>query len=365
MADLFFFLCVLSTFDSLTIPMNSEKSVKRRKVEYHCKYCDKSYLKPSKLEEHERSHTGERPYQCPHAGCGKTYIRSNHLTRHEKTHLNIKDHVCGYDGCEAAFTTKQHLQRHEKIHDSPTIFCDYPGCDAEFTKRFQLRWHRATHEKGTHGCDQCSSVFDSLPALEKHIDRVHDNPVIYNCGVCDSKFTKWTELRKHTLKDHPIQCTVCNKTYTRKSNLKQHIKEKHMGQETIKCDWPGCESILQTKRSFKMHVALVHEQDVRYKCDLCDKGFPYASMLERHRAFHTSKSKSSSPAPSLQKKSIATELTGFNPASTPPKEEFECPFSDCYYKFSNSYLLRRHLKGANHAEDVQSFKLLKKAQEAA
>lgn len=42
-----------------------------------------------------------------------------------------------------------------------------------------------------------------------------------------------------------------------------------------------------------MHVALVHEQDVRYKCDLCDKGFPYASMLERHKAFHTSVSFSS------------------------------------------------------------------------
>lgn len=82
--------------------------------------------------------------------------------------------------------------------------------------------------------------------------------------------------------------------------------------------------------------------------------------------FSLQKSKSSSPAPPSKKKSIAEELTGFKPASTTPqKEEFECPFSDCYYKFSNSYLLRRHLKGANHAEDVQSFKLLKKAQEAA
>lgn len=36
-----------------------------------------------------------------------------------------------------------------------------------------------------------------------------------------------------------------------------------------------------------MHVALVHEQDIRYKCDLCDKGFPYKSMLERHKGSHT------------------------------------------------------------------------------
>lgn len=36
-----------------------------------------------------------------------------------------------------------------------------------------------------------------------------------------------------------------------------------------------------------MHVALVHEQDVRYKCEFCEKGFPYKSMLERHKGSHT------------------------------------------------------------------------------
>lgn len=32
---------------------------KKRKIEYQCHYCDKAYKKPSKLDEHERSHTGE------------------------------------------------------------------------------------------------------------------------------------------------------------------------------------------------------------------------------------------------------------------------------------------------------------------
>lgn len=41
------------------------------------------------------------------------------------------------------------------------------------------------------------------------------------------------------------------------------------------------------KRSYKTHVALVHEQDTRFKCDLCEKGFPYRSMLERHKGSHT------------------------------------------------------------------------------
>lgn len=36
-----------------------------------------------------------------------------------------------------------------------------------------------------------------------------------------------------------------------------------------------------------MHMTLVHEQDIRFKCEICSKGFPYKSMLERHKGSHT------------------------------------------------------------------------------
>lgn len=37
----------------------SDTSNKRQKIEYKCQHCDKTYKKPSKVVEHERSHTGE------------------------------------------------------------------------------------------------------------------------------------------------------------------------------------------------------------------------------------------------------------------------------------------------------------------
>jgi hypothetical protein len=37
----------------------------------------------------------------------------------------------------------------------------------------------------------------------------------------------------------------------------------------------------------------------------------------------------------------------------------ECPFENCQFKFNSTYLLRRHLEGKNHAEDVKSFQLEK------
>lgn len=47
------------------------------------------------------------------------------------------------------------------------------------------------------------------------------------------------------------------------------------------------------------------------------------------------------------------QLTGFNHYTE--KEKLECPFPSCQFKFTNSHLLRRHLQGKNHKEDVKSF----------
>lgn len=276
---------------------------------------------------------------------------------HLKAHSNTKDFHCSYANCTASFATKQHLQRHEKGHVSPNVKCDYPGCAAEFPKRFQLRWHRASHEKGSHVCSECSTSFDSLPALEKHMSRVHDNPVLYGCSTCQQSFKKWSDLRKHVQSDHPFMCPACDKVYTKSSNLRVHIKEKHTSETAITCEWPDCGSVLQNKRSYKTHVALVHEQDTRFKCDVCNKGFPYKSMLERHKGSHTPKPRSVSASRRRRSKtSLAEQLTGYNHYAN-TTQKLDCPFPDCQFKFTNTYLLKRHLEGSKHKDDVKAFEL--------
>ncbi|KAI8987728.1 hypothetical protein BDF20DRAFT_286254 [Mycotypha africana] len=329
---------------------------KRRKVEYKCQFCDKTYRKPSKVIEHERSHTGERPYICNYPGCGKSYMRSTHLSIHQQTHKNVKEFVCSYENCTKAYTLKQHLQRHEKTHISPLLECDYPGCEAKFAKRYQLRWHKASHEKGNYICDVCQAALNSLPALEKHKSRMHENPVIYNCSSCEMDFNKWSDLRKHIHDEHPAKCTICDKTFSRTANLKQHIREKHTDLYQIKCDWPGCKATLNNKRSYKTHVALVHEQDIRYKCDVCEKGFPYKSQLERHMESHTLKLKK--PKSPKRQKSIIEEITGHNYYAK-ADTKYECPIPNCQFKFTNTYLLQRHLEGSLHKDDIKALKIAK------
>lgn len=51
---------------------------------YICQTCNKAFSRPSSLKIHSHSHTGEKPYKCPHAGCGKAFSVRSNMKRHEK-----------------------------------------------------------------------------------------------------------------------------------------------------------------------------------------------------------------------------------------------------------------------------------------
>lgn len=51
---------------------------------YICQTCNKAFSRPSSLKIHSHSHTGEKPFKCPHAGCGKAFSVKSNMKRHEK-----------------------------------------------------------------------------------------------------------------------------------------------------------------------------------------------------------------------------------------------------------------------------------------
>lgn len=49
-----------------------------------CAYCSKSFSRPHEHAQHERVHTGDKPYRCTVTGCGKQFTSYANWTKHLK-----------------------------------------------------------------------------------------------------------------------------------------------------------------------------------------------------------------------------------------------------------------------------------------
>ena len=65
-----------------------------------CQFCHKQFKNKSKLSQHERVHTGDRPFKCD--VCGKSFTQSGNLCVHKRTHTGDRPFKC--DVCGMSFT---------------------------------------------------------------------------------------------------------------------------------------------------------------------------------------------------------------------------------------------------------------------
>lgn len=62
---------------------------------YICQTCNKAFSRPSSLRIHSHSHTGEKPFKCPHPGCGKAFSVRSNMKRHERGCHNFESSSSG------------------------------------------------------------------------------------------------------------------------------------------------------------------------------------------------------------------------------------------------------------------------------
>ncbi|KZP01840.1 hypothetical protein CALVIDRAFT_474486 [Calocera viscosa TUFC12733] len=380
----------------------------QRTKRYACTWsgCGKAYTKPVRLEEHERTHTGDRPYKCDE--CGQSYMRDTHLAAHMRTHKSDseKTFACSEGSCGKRFWTSSQLKAHLATHRGDRPFaCDQ--CEERFVKHTQLRRHvTVVHcPPGTKvfrcGHEGCEKSFDQGAKLRAH-ERTHEHRYACSHSSCLTPaqcFETWSALQTHIREVHPPACPykMCaGKVFKSKGSLKAHIKmheeEEHdldeSGEESeaervgkrmrrknggdYKCKELGCVKSFHDKSALNKHKQTAHLGLRPFKCDApgCDYVCGYKHVLQRHMQRHhptpgsapevaTVESQPASPPP----EDVIALLAG---SVRPPGEArrvLHCPFPDlleqpydpeirgaCRWTSGRVYDLWRHLRSA-HAFD--------------
>ena len=80
---------------------------------YSCSVCQRQFTRNNYKKNHERTHTGEKPFGCE--VCGKKFSRDHHLVVHMRVHTGEKPYVCTF--CHRGFSQSSSLTSHmRKIH---------------------------------------------------------------------------------------------------------------------------------------------------------------------------------------------------------------------------------------------------------
>ncbi|CAM9767893.1 unnamed protein product [Lampetra planeri] len=94
--------------DGLGLPLDGYERTQDGKLK--CKYCDYACKGTARLEEHMRTHTGEKPYRCHLCSFASAYVR--HLEAHMRSHTGEKPYKCNL--CSFRCSDRSNLSHHRR-----------------------------------------------------------------------------------------------------------------------------------------------------------------------------------------------------------------------------------------------------------
>jgi len=212
-----------------------------------CSVCYKTFACRSALDIHYRSHTKERPFQCPL--CHRAFSTKGNMKQHMLTHKSAGAGTVGLstdaassihasDGsCSSSMSCPQddcstnHASMEATGETSPTDADDHEAPSTPLTSSMAARSPSpvplTTSVSNQRLPADARATPASLPPPPRATSPSRRLPNLrHMCQVCQKPFSSASALQIHMRThtgDKPFSCSVCGKAFTTKGNLKVHM----------------------------------------------------------------------------------------------------------------------------------------------
>ncbi|XP_058577477.1 PR domain zinc finger protein 5 isoform X4 [Neofelis nebulosa] len=326
----------------------AKSSLKDSSRSFQCSVCNSSFNSALSFEQHQDTCRGDARFVCKADSCGKKLKSKDALRRHqENVHAGDpkKKLICSV--CNKKCSSASSLQEHRKTHSEERPFqCE--ECKALFRTPFSLQRHLLIHNsERTFKCHHCDATFKRKDTLNVHVQVVHERHKKYRCELCNKAFVTPSVLRSHK-KTHTGEkekiCPYCGQKFASSGTLRVHIRS-HTGERPYQC--PYCEKGFSKNDGLKMHIR-THTREKPYKCSDCSKAFSQKRGLDEHKRTHTGEKPFQCDvcdlAFSLKKMLIRHKMT-----HNPNRPLAECQF--CHKKFTRNDYLKVHMDNIHGEAD--------------
>ncbi|XP_050356551.1 zinc finger protein 334-like [Nymphalis io] len=177
-----------------------QKAVEQRKnMKLICKVCNKVLANQHTYEHHMQRHNGCR-YICEH--CGKGFPVRTELQIHQVSRHGTGPYLqCSH--CPFKAPRKFDLIEHERLHSGERPYtCE--KCGLTFRRRGIWRKHLIYHTEKKIQCPHCPRKFFQRSEMLAHANNIHDRVYVYLCNKCGATYAKTATVRRHMSERHGI-----------------------------------------------------------------------------------------------------------------------------------------------------------------